>query len=162
VCRAGLFTRAHPLAAAARLDARSSNRSARDAMTRPERNVDITRVLTRGESGTAAGMPGHEARQPLEEAPERGGVLVADRPADLLDRLIAGLKQALRPLDPDLLDLCDRRVAGGQLEASFEILGARPDHRTISSTGAATAKFSAIPRWKALLDAAADHLLGHG
>jgi hypothetical protein len=60
-------------------------------------SVAISLALTRRESGTAAGMPRREAGQPLEEAPEGGGVFVADGPADLVDPLVAGLEHAKVP-----------------------------------------------------------------
>ena len=66
---------------------------------------------TRG-AGACAGMRRGDARDALEEAAEGCGVLVADRVADRVDGLGGPLEAAFCLLDPDVLDVGDRRVPG--------------------------------------------------
>ena len=72
-------------------------------------------VLARSQPGEA-----------FEQASERGGILISDRPTDLLDRLAAGLQPSLGELDPDPLDVGNRRLPRRALKPSGQGPGAEP------------------------------------
>src|SRR5690606_18919258 len=59
-------------------------------------------------------------RRALEEAAEERRVLVADAPADLVDRRVGAFQPALGVLDAQALHVGDRREAGGTGEAALE------------------------------------------
>src|SRR5687768_13527229 len=55
-----------------------------------------------------------------EQPPKEGGVLVTDRKADFVNRLIRSLEQVLRLFDAKVLHVVDQRKARRLLEAPFQ------------------------------------------
>src|SRR5690606_22442412 len=73
------------------------------------RNTESLPVSARRQTG---GAP--------EQAPEERRILVADAPADLVDRGIGTLEAALGVFDSQALHIGDRRHAGRRTEAPLE------------------------------------------
>jgi hypothetical protein len=61
-----------------------------------------------------------EASGAFEQAAKEGGILVADLPADCIHRHVGPLELLLRILDPQALNVGNRREAGRAHEAPFE------------------------------------------
>src|SRR5688572_12874603 len=68
----------------------------------------------------AAVFAGRDAGEAFEKPTEKCGFLVADRPADLVDRQSGSLQAALRFLDAQALDIRDRGHGRRPAEAALE------------------------------------------
>ena len=76
-----------------------------------------------GEVGQRIATPVSARRQtgqPSEQPPKECGILVADLPGDVLDRLLAGFEQALGVLDPEVLNVVQRSQACGIPESTLQ------------------------------------------
>jgi hypothetical protein len=62
----------------------------------------------------------------LENFPEECHVLIADRVADLLHRAVVALEQTLGGGDTEFLQIDERAVSSGLLEAADEVPKAHP------------------------------------
>src|ERR1700722_4290588 len=85
----------------------------------------------------------------LEELPEIGDILIANRAADLLHGAMVALQQALGGGDPQLLQVDQRAVSGGLLEAANEVALAHADAPGRSFEGKGLVKILVQPLLRA-------------